>query len=132
MLARDVLERSGNEVKLELPAADFPWVTEKAQEIVEYLRRNDYQITGDLKEILPTHGSTGSHHRPDDVDPALVSEVAHAALVEVLVAGAKERRSRKPGGRGLKAHAPGSKSVGRGATRATRGLRRRVRRLRHR
>jgi hypothetical protein len=132
MLARDVLERSGNDIKLELPATDYAWVTEKAQEIVEYLRRNEYQITGDLKEILPTPGSTGSDHRPDDVDPAMVSAVAHAALVEVLVAGAKEGRSRKRAGRGVKAHSAGSKSVGRGANRATRGLRRRVRRLRDR
>jgi hypothetical protein len=136
MLARDVLEHSGNTIKLELPAQDYAWVTEKAQEIVEYLRRNEYEIAGDLKEILPGPGVTGSDTRPDDVDPVVVSEVASAALAEVLVASARGRGRGKRRGRGLRARPlagqPGSKSVGPGSNRATSVLRRRMRRLRHR
>jgi hypothetical protein len=136
MLAREVLEHSGNEIKLELPAEDYAWVTGKAQEIVEYLRSSEYEITGDLKEILPAPGSTGSDRRPDDVDPVLLSEVANAALVEVLVATAKRMGRGKRQGRGVKsrsqARQAGSKAAGPGANRATSRLRRRMRRLRHR
>jgi hypothetical protein len=136
MLARDVLEHSGNEIKLELPAQDYPWVSEKAHEIVEYLRRNEYEISGDLKEILPSPGATGSDKRPDDVDPVAVSEVANAALVEVLVASARGRGRGKRRGRGLKAASPvrppGPTSTGAGPSRATSALRRRMRHLRHR
>jgi hypothetical protein len=138
MLARDVLEHSGNAIKLELPAQDYAWVTEKAHEIVEYLRRSEYEITGDLKEILPAPGATGTETRPDDVDPLAVSEVANAALVEVLVASARGRGRGKRRGRGLKAGPltgpVGSKPGGplAGSNRATRALRRRMRHLRHR
>ena len=102
MLAREVLEHSGNQIKLELPAEDCGWVTEKAQEIVEHLRRNDYAITGDLKEILPAPGFTGSDRRPDDVEPAAVCEVANAALVEVLIASTRWHGKGKRRGRGLR------------------------------
>jgi hypothetical protein len=136
MLARDVLEHSGNAIRLELPAQDYAWVTEKAQEIVEYLRRNEYEITGDLKEILPAPGITGSESRPDDVDPVAVSEVASAALVEVLVASARGRGRGKRRGRGLKAGSvagpQGSKPASPATNRATSALRRRMRHLRHR
>jgi hypothetical protein len=137
MLARDVLEHSGNAIKLELPAQDYAWVTEKAHEIVEHLRRNEYEITGDLKEILPAPGATGSETRPDDVDPLAVSEVANAALVEVLVASARGRGRGKRRGRGLKGGPltgpVGSKPAGprAGSNRATRALRRQMRHLRH-
>jgi hypothetical protein len=136
MLARDVLEHSSNAIKLELPAQDYGWVTGKAHEIVEYLRENEYEITGDLKEILPAPGVTGSETRPDVVDPVAVSEVASAALAEVLVASARGRGRGKRRGRGLQvrplAGPPGSKSAGPNTNRATSALRRRMRHLRHR
>ena len=122
-LARDVLEKRPNAIKLQLPAEDYPWVVERSQRIVDFIAAEGYPVVGDLAELVNKQPPTDPVIRPDEVDPAAVLDATVDALVELLV----EVRGRGPKSRGTSlSQPPGGRAGGPGGTRAGRRKTRRA------
>lgn len=81
-LSRDILEPAPEKLSFTLPYEDLGWVTERSCAIVEGLRNSDYEIVGDLDELLPAPREPGTGRRPDDAPESAVLD----AGVEVAVA----------------------------------------------
>jgi hypothetical protein len=84
-LAVNVLAARPDAVPLRLPAEDRDWVLQKSKEIVQALREADYQVTGDLDDLLPATGTGGPEPRhPDDVSDAELLDGAIYAVAGLL------------------------------------------------
>jgi hypothetical protein len=85
VLAVNVLAARPDAEPLRLPAEDRDWVLQKSKEIVQALREADYQVTGDLDDLLPATGSGGTEPRhPDDVSDAEMLDAALYAVAGLL------------------------------------------------
>lgn len=84
-LAVDVLAQRSDAEPLRLPVEDREWVTQRAKEIVQELREADYNVVGDLEELIPTWDQTQPAPRhPDGADDAEMLEASLDALASVL------------------------------------------------
>ncbi|MBA2560692.1 MAG: hypothetical protein H0V07_12580 [Propionibacteriales bacterium] len=68
--------------RIRLPAGELEWVTDRATTMVRALDSRGYEVTGDLRDLIPSAAVT-SESRPDDVDDSELAEAALAALVEL-------------------------------------------------
>lgn len=84
-LARQVLERQPEPIGLALPPEDYHWVSERSEQVVDYLASNGYHVTGDLSDLVTGAAPSTPPVRPDDVDPAVMLEAAIEAVIELLV-----------------------------------------------
>lgn len=66
-----------------LPASEFPWVHERAEAWVEALRAGEYQVVGDLEELLP-RPSDAEAVDPDRISDTDLFEVSARALIASL------------------------------------------------
>jgi hypothetical protein len=78
-LAVNVLAARPDAVPLRLPAEDRDWVLQKSKEMIQALREADYQVTGDLDDLLPAFGDAEPRH-PDEVSD---KELLDAAIYAV-------------------------------------------------
>lgn len=84
-LAVDVLAARPDAEPLQLPAEDRDWVTQQTKEIVQELREAEYNVVGDLEELIPhwdPEKPTPRH--PDGVSDAEMLEASLDALAGVL------------------------------------------------
>jgi hypothetical protein len=68
---------------MSLPDDHRSWVTERASATVEVLRGREYDVVGDLQDLLPPP-SGGTASRPDTAAPDEVADAALAALGKVV------------------------------------------------
>lgn len=74
-----MLVRGAEHRRLELPAAEFPWVETRAREIVATLRERGYDVTGDLDELVPRPASGGGD-TPESLSTEEMLDTAVRAL----------------------------------------------------
>ncbi len=79
---RPVLQDRPNPTRMALPEEHRAWVTRRASSMIEELRRRDYDVVGDLEDLLPLADSGGS--RPDDVQPEPLADAAVEALAAAV------------------------------------------------
>lgn len=84
-LAVDVLAARPDLVPLRLPGEDRDWVTQRAKEIVHDLRDAEYDVVGDLDELIPAWDAddAGPRH-PDSATDAEMLDASIDALAGVL------------------------------------------------
>lgn len=70
--------RPGGVSRISVPAADLGWVHERSERIAKELNEAGYRIVGDLGDLTPAPGGTGSH--PDDVTDSDLLDAALAAV----------------------------------------------------
>jgi hypothetical protein len=79
----DVLaRRSGGTRRATLPPDQLPWVTEQAKRMVADLAEAEYQVVGDLDDLLPTAVPPGPD--PDAVSDAELLDVALEAAGDLV------------------------------------------------
>ncbi|MPY96778.1 MAG: hypothetical protein GEU97_02060 [Actinophytocola sp.] len=84
-LAVDVLAARDGSEPLQLSAEDREWVTQQAKEIVQELREAEYDVVGDLEELIPTWDpAQPSPRQPDNASDAEMLEASLDALANVL------------------------------------------------
>lgn len=75
------LPRADSKARLLLPAEHVGWATEQAQRVVDHLRQGEFDVTGDVEDLLPASGQTG--RSPTEVSD---EELAESALQVLTVA----------------------------------------------
>ncbi|HET9117543.1 MAG TPA: hypothetical protein VFN75_05620, partial [Pseudonocardiaceae bacterium] len=79
----DVLaRRSGGAGRVTLPPEQLPWVTGQAQRMVAALAQANYQVVGDLNDLLPTAVAPGPD--PDAVSDAELLDLALTAAGDLV------------------------------------------------
>ncbi|MDT7712277.1 MAG: hypothetical protein QOG46_966 [Pseudonocardiales bacterium] len=79
----DVLARRSSDVRrVVLPPDQLPWVTEEAKRMVAALTEAEYQVVGDLNDLLPTAVPPGPD--PDAVSDAELLDIALKAAGELV------------------------------------------------
>lgn len=79
--------------KLEVPAEDWHWVRERAKQLVTELSEADYQVVGDLDELIPHSAPSDENVHPDRADDRELLDVAVeslAGLIERIAADEKQ------------------------------------------
>ena len=76
--------RSGDPEKIVLPAPAYPWVVDRAQTMVEQLAGRDYDVRGDLTQLVPSPDPTPGRTFAEvtDEEVAAVTVRALARFVE--------------------------------------------------
>lgn len=69
------LAKVAEPVRFTLPEAELPWITARAEEMIDAVRSRGYRVMGDLQELRPQRREGG--RRPDD---ATVEELLEASL----------------------------------------------------
>lgn len=105
-LAVDVLAARSDSEPLRLSTEDREWVTQRAKEIVRELREAEYNVVGDLEELIPTWGPEQPTPRhPDSATDSEMLDASLDALTRVLfrmdemrnqLQNVKERESASP------------------------------------
>jgi hypothetical protein len=69
-LGADVLAGRPGRRAISLPGGERPWLTERSRQLVDELRKEDYDVAGDLDELLPAAppGSAGTTSPDDPAD----------------------------------------------------------------
>ncbi|MPY77414.1 MAG: hypothetical protein GEV04_02760 [Actinophytocola sp.] len=84
-LAVDVLAARSHAVPLHLPVDDREWVSQQAKEIVQELREAEYDVVGDLEELIPAWDAEQAAPRhPDSASDAEMLDASLDALAGVL------------------------------------------------
>jgi hypothetical protein len=87
-----VLAPSGEATAMAVPEAAWTWLNERSEGVVAALRARDYDVVGDLAELMPAERRTGGRS-PDDVDDAEVAGVAADAFALMLVRDLERNRA---------------------------------------
>ncbi len=74
---REALQERRGTARIAFPAEHAGWVSERAAATVDELRRRNYDVSGELDDLLVTEDSAGGHQR---VEPAELADAALAAL----------------------------------------------------
>jgi hypothetical protein len=82
-LALSVMGRRDCTTPLGLPPAEYEWVTDRSREMIEALVRRNYQVIGDLNDLMPA-GAPRSDRHPDDVGDDELLDTAVDALAGLL------------------------------------------------
>jgi hypothetical protein len=89
-IALDILAERPDQRRFTLRAHDFDWVVERAREAVAAIDERDYDVVGDLAELVPdTPPEPGP--QPDDVGG---DELADAAVATIATLAAALRKAR--------------------------------------
>jgi hypothetical protein len=75
--------RSSDPEKIVVPEELYPWVASRAQEMVDALRERDYDVVGELTDLLPTPGP-GAGRRAAEVSDTEVAQAAVRALARFV------------------------------------------------
>ena len=91
--------------RIQLPAEELGWLTERCAAMVAEVRSRGYPVHGDLADLIPAADS-GGDRRPDDVDEAELAAAAMDALVAMTekYATLRSRTRQRDGG----SEAPGA------------------------
>ncbi|MBA2550149.1 MAG: hypothetical protein H0V13_03655 [Nocardioidaceae bacterium] len=68
--------------RIQVPAEELGWLTDRATAMVAEVRARGYQVAGDLRDLIPAPDATDGS-RPDEVDDSELADAAIAALVAV-------------------------------------------------
>lgn len=74
---REALQERRDTARIAFPAEHVGWVSERAASMVDELRRRNYDVSGDLNDLLVTGDSAGGYQQ---VEPAELADAALAAL----------------------------------------------------
>lgn len=74
---REALQERRDTARIAFPAEHVDWVSERARSTVDELRRRNYDVSGDLDDLLGTADNAGARQR---VDPGELADAALAAL----------------------------------------------------
>ena len=83
-VTKKLLVDNGPAIPVALPEPARQWLTEVGQEAVAQLQDRDYDIVGDLEDLLPS-ADNGRGRTPDSVSDADVAAVASEAFARLLV-----------------------------------------------
>jgi len=83
-VSTQVLAPSGDAVEMGLPADALSWLRERSGEMVDALRTRDYDVVGDLADLMPADRPNAGRS-PDLVQDSEVAEVAAGAFARMLV-----------------------------------------------
>lgn len=89
-LVHQRLSRNTSSPRIGLPPAAYDWAEGLSRAWVAELRSREYDVVGDLDDLLPS-GPPAPFVDPDDADPAMVAEVALQALAEMTKEAARLR-----------------------------------------
>ncbi|MBA2715883.1 MAG: hypothetical protein H0U51_02325 [Propionibacteriales bacterium] len=78
MTVAQMLAKRTEAVRFTLPAEELPWVTTRAERMIEALRSRGYPVAGDLDELRPQSRDGG--RRPDDASDEELLEASLDAL----------------------------------------------------
>jgi hypothetical protein len=84
VIARRVLEGRTGQQRFALPPTDLAWVRERADDIVGFLEDGGYEVTGDLRDILPREPGSSPGVAPDAVEDGQLLEVALDVVAGLL------------------------------------------------
>lgn len=93
-VANRILGRRKPRTPLELPDEHRTWVHERSTQLVTELTKAEYDVRGDLRDLVPSASPQATHH-PDDPDDKEVLEVAVEAMAGLVQRVAADRS--KPG-----------------------------------
>ena len=82
-VVKPALRTGASSPRIQLPAEEVGWVTERATSMVHELRSRGYQVTGDLNDLIPAAATFGGSRRPDQVDEAELAQATSLALVAI-------------------------------------------------
>ncbi len=74
---REALQERRDTARIAFPAEHVGWVRERAGSMVDELRRRDYDVSGNLDDLLVAADSAPEHQR---IEPAELADAALAAL----------------------------------------------------
>lgn len=82
-VVKPALRTGASSPRIQLPAEEVGWVTQRATSTVHELQSRGYQVTGDLNDLIPRAPASGGSRRPDQVDDAELVQATSVALVAV-------------------------------------------------
>ena len=97
-LALSVMGGRESSTPLRLPDSESDWVRERSRQMVDTISRRDYQIIGDLTDLVPPAAPDAGRH-PDDVSDVELLDTAVHALVGMLHWASDHTPQRQPGWR---------------------------------
>jgi hypothetical protein len=83
-VSTQVLAPSGEAIAMAVPEAAWTWLQERSRDVVAELSGRDYDVVGDLDDLLPAERRS-SGRSPDSVDDAELVDVAATAFAGMLV-----------------------------------------------
>ena len=90
----EVLVRSGQPVSLALPDETRAWARERGAAIVAGLREREYDVVGDLEDLLPAEATPGGR-TPDSVSDSELAELAAEAFAHLMVHAQEAQQTRQ-------------------------------------
>jgi hypothetical protein len=97
-LALTIMGRRDSTMPLGLPPTDYEWVTDRSRSMIEALGRRNYQVVGDLNDLMPA-GAPRTDRHPDDVGDDELLDAAVHALAGLLCWAGDHTPPRQPGWR---------------------------------
>ena len=94
-LANQILGKRKPRTPLELPDEYRPWVHAHAEQLITDLTKAEYDVRGDLQDLVPPESPQATHH-PDYADEREVLDVAVEALGGLIQRVAAERSRPAP------------------------------------
>jgi hypothetical protein len=94
-IARRVLEQRPGRLKSALPAEDHGWVLAHTNDVIAFLERKGYPVTGDLDDLLPAPADPAAVP-PDAFDKDEVLDAAVDVIARLLVKLAAPARRASP------------------------------------
>jgi hypothetical protein len=89
-----VLAPAGEAIPMALPAEAWSWLQERSTKVVADLRSRDYDVVGDLDDLLPPE-PRGGGRTPDSVDDREVADVAAVAFGRMLLRDLERNRTER-------------------------------------
>lgn len=90
LLAHQTLSQRTTSPRLSVPPDAFDWAAELSESWVAELRRREYDVVGDLDDLLPTP-PRATYADPDHPDETQVAEAGVEAITALLVEGSRQR-----------------------------------------
>lgn len=97
-ICRRVLEKRPSQAKLAMPVEEYEWLRTHAEELIAFLERERYEVTGSLDELLPQQPDSNVV-APDAVDLDRALDAAADVIAALVRRRAQPRERSRSAGR---------------------------------